>query len=54
MNTMKRIGTWAFYAISSLAILYLALYAYASFSGRHLRPGNPIHIFRNPAAPSYS
>jgi len=54
MNTMKRIGTWAFYVISSLAILYLALYAYATFSGRHLRPGNPIHIFRNPAAPSYS
>ena len=54
MNTMKRIGTWAFYAISSLAILYLALYAYATLRGRHLRPGNPIHIFRNPAAPSYS
>ena len=51
---MKRIGMWAFYAISTLAILYLALYAYAAFSGRHLQPGNPIHIFRNPDAPSYS
>ena len=51
---MKRIGVWAFYAISTLAILYLALYAYAAFNGRPLQPGNPIHIFRNPDAPSYS
>jgi hypothetical protein len=50
----KRIGTWAFYAVSSLAILYLALYAYAAYRGRDFTPGNPIHIFRNPEAPSYS
>jgi len=54
VETMKRIGMWAFYAIGTLAILYLALYAYAAFSGRHLQPGDPIHIFRNPDAPSYS
>jgi hypothetical protein len=51
---MKRIGTWAFYAISTLAIAYLALYAYAAYHGRDFTPGDPIHIFRNPEAPSYS
>ncbi len=51
---MKRIATWAFYAVSTLAILYIALYAYLAFTGRQLQPGVPIHIFRNPNAPSYS
>jgi hypothetical protein len=51
---MKRVATWAFYAIGALAIAYLALYAYAMFTGRHIVPGDPIHIFRNPDAPSYS
>jgi len=40
--------------IGVLAIGYLALYAYAVFSGRDLQPGDPIHIFRRPDAPSYS
>jgi hypothetical protein len=51
---MKRIGTIAFYAIGILAILYLALYAYVTFTGREFVPGDPIHIFRKPDAPSYS
>jgi hypothetical protein len=51
---MKRVGTWAFYAMGVLAIIYLALYAYAIFTGRTLQPGDPIHIFRNPDAPDYS
>jgi hypothetical protein len=51
---MKRVATWAFYAVSALAIAYLALYAYAMFTGTHFEPGDPIHIFRNPDAPSYS
>ena len=51
---MKRIAAIALYAIGTLAILYLALYAYAVFRGRTLQPGDPIHIFRNPAAPDYS
>ena len=51
---MKRIGILAFYAISTLAILYLALYAYAAYRGRDFTPGDPVHIFRNPDAPSYS
>jgi hypothetical protein len=51
---MKRVAAWAFYAIGALAILYLALYAYASFTGRRFQPGDPIHIYRNPDAPDYS
>jgi len=51
---MKRVATWAFYAVGALAIGYLALYAYAMFTGRDLQPGDPIHIFRRPDAPSYS
>ena len=52
---MKRIATWAFYGVGALAIAYLALYAYAMFSGQPvIIPGDPIHIFRKPDAPSYS
>lgn len=51
---MKRLAVFTFYAIGALALLYLALYAYAVFSGRELQPGDPIHIFRKPDAPSYS
>jgi hypothetical protein len=51
---MKRLAVWGFYAAGALAILYLALYAYAAFTGRELQPGDPIHIFRKPDAPSYS
>ena len=51
---MKRIGTWAFYAISTLAILYLAFYAYAVSRPHGFTPGKPIQIYRNPDAPSYS
>lgn len=51
---MRRIGTWLFYAVGALAIAYLVLYAYATFTGRTLHPGDPIHIFRKPNAPDYS
>jgi hypothetical protein len=51
---MKRIATLIFYAIGAVAIAYLALYAYAMLSGRNFYPGEPIRIFRNPDAPSYS
>ncbi len=51
---MKRIAIIAFYGVGALAILYLALFAYASFTGNGLQPGDPIHIFRKPDAPSYS
>lgn len=49
-----RIATWAIYAVGVLAIVYLALYAYVAFTGRDFVPGDPIHIFRKPDAPSYS
>ena len=45
---MKRLAVWAFYGVGALAIAYLALYAYAVFTGRDLQPGDPIHIFRKP------
>lgn len=45
---MKRLGILALYAIGCLAVLYLALSAYAFLTGRTLVPGDPIHIFRNP------
>jgi hypothetical protein len=51
---MKRIAVWAFYAIGALAIAYLALYAYAVFTGRDPQPGDPIFFFRKSDAPSYS
>jgi hypothetical protein len=51
---MKRISVWIFYGIGVLAIGYLALYAYAAFTGRDLELENPIHIFRRPDAPDYS
>ncbi|MDU1667297.1 MAG: hypothetical protein E6833_13890, partial [Bradyrhizobium sp.] len=51
---MKRIGTWALYLVGTVAILYLALYAYAVLTQREFTPGDPIHIFRNPEAPNYS
>jgi hypothetical protein len=51
---MKRLAILAFYSVGALAIAYLALYAYAVFTGRDLQPGDPIRIFRKPDAPSYS
>jgi hypothetical protein len=51
---MKRLATFAFYAIGAIATVYLALYAYSAFTGRQLQPGDPIHIFRKPDAPNYS
>jgi hypothetical protein len=53
-DRMKRFAIWAFYGVGALAIAYLALYAYAMFTGHDLQPGDPIHIFRKPDAPSYS
>jgi hypothetical protein len=51
---MKRLAIWIFYVIGALAICYLALYAYLAFTGRDLRPGKPIQIYRNPDGPDYS
>jgi hypothetical protein len=51
---MKRFAVWILYAVGALAIGYLALYAYVTFTGRPLQPGDPIHMFRKPDAPDYS
>jgi hypothetical protein len=50
----KSLAIWAFYAVGALAIAYLALFAYVTLTGRDFTPGDPIHIFRKPDAPSYS
>ncbi len=47
---MKRAATWVFYAVGALAIAYLALYAYVTFTGHEFEPGDPIHIFRKPGS----
>ena len=54
VDLMKRLAVWVFYVVGAIAIGYLALYAYVAFTGRELQPGDPIHIFRKPDAPSYS
>ena len=51
---MKRIAVWIAYAIGALSVAYLALYLYAVMTAPRFEPGDPIHIFRNPDAPSYS
>ena len=51
---MKRLAVWAFYAVGAVALGYLALYAYVVLTRRDSKPGDPIHIFRKPDAPSYS
>jgi hypothetical protein len=51
---MKRVALWVCYGIGVLAVGYLALYAYAAFTGHNVEPGDPIHIFRRPDAPNYS
>ncbi|MBR0897227.1 hypothetical protein JQ616_19910 [Bradyrhizobium tropiciagri] len=51
---MKRVATWLFYLVGAIAVGYLALYAYVTFTGRDITPGDPIRIFRKPDAPSYS
>jgi hypothetical protein len=53
-SVMKRLAVWISYAVGALAIGYLALYAYVAFTGRPLKSGDPIHIFRKPDAPDYS
>jgi hypothetical protein len=45
---MKRAAAWLFYAVGALAVAYLALYAYVTFTGQTFVPGDPIHIFRKP------
>jgi hypothetical protein len=53
-DLMQRFGAWIFYAIGAIAVGYLALYAYAAFTGHEPQPGDPIHMFRKPDAPDYS
>jgi hypothetical protein len=53
-DPMNRFAIWVFYAVGVLAIGYLVLYAYAAFTARDFKPGDPIYIFQKPDAPNYS
>jgi hypothetical protein len=54
-DLIKRLAVWAFYLVGTLAVAYLALFAYAMWRGHpDIVPGDPIRIFRKPDAPSYS
>jgi hypothetical protein len=51
---MKRVAAWVFYALSALAILFVALNIFMVLTRPRLTPGEPIHIFRSPDGPNYS
>lgn len=51
---LKRVATWAIYIVGAASIVYLALFAYATWRGSSLKPGDPIRIFRKDDAPNYS
>jgi len=53
-RNMKRLATWIAYTLGALSVAYLALYLYATLTAPRFEPGDPIRIFRNPDAPSYS
>ena len=53
-NRMKRIATWALYAVGAVSVAYIALSIYAMLTAPRLEPGDPVRIFRKPDAPSYS
>jgi hypothetical protein len=51
---MKRIATWLIYATGALSVAYLLAYLYLILSAPRITPGDPIEIYRDPDAPSYS
>ncbi len=53
-TVLKRVATWTIYIVGAASVVYLALFAYATWRGAPLQPGDPIKIFRKDDAPSYS
>ncbi|MBN9013918.1 MAG: hypothetical protein J0H25_12985 [Rhizobiales bacterium] len=51
---MKRIFVWLFYAIGALSVAYLLAYVYIALTAPRITPGDPIEIYRDQDAPSYS
>jgi hypothetical protein len=51
---MKRIFVWLFYVIGALSVAYLLAYLYLALTAPRIRPGDPIEIYRDQNAPSYS
>ncbi len=42
------------YLIGALAVVWLLVYLYLMLTAPRLTPGDPIEIYRDPDAPSYS
>lgn len=51
---MKRAATWLMVLIGVLAVAWLAAYFYIMLTAPRIKPGDPIEIYRDPDAPSYS
>lgn len=51
---MKRLAIWLFYIVGALSAVYLLVYFYLMLTVPRLTPGDPIEIYRDPDAPSYS
>ncbi len=51
---MKRVAIWAVYIIGTIAVIYLALYAYRVLTAPRLKLGPPIEIYRDEDAPKFS
>jgi len=51
---MKRIFAWLFYIVGALSVAYLLAYVYLALTAPRITPGDPIEIYRDQNAPSYS
>lgn len=51
---MKRLAVWVFYVVGALSVAYLLAYFYLTLTAPRITPGDPIEIYRDPDAPSYS
>lgn len=51
---MKRLAIWLFYLVGALSVAYLLAYLYLALTAPRITPGDPIEIYRDQNAPSYS
>ena len=51
---MKRIAIWLFYIVGAVSVAYLLAYVYLVLTAPRITPGDPIEIYRDQDAPSYS
>ncbi|MGX9391823.1 hypothetical protein ACWX0K_00440 [Nitrobacteraceae bacterium UC4446_H13] len=45
---------WLFYIVGALSVAYLLAYVYLALTAPRITPGDPIEIYRDQDAPSYS